>query len=191
MQDGTEKLHCPVMGQSSLKKASYMTVSQRKRKVGVGMEKYYLAIDIGASSGRHILSHMENGKMVLEEIHRFPNGMEESQGQKVWNVDVLFQEIEDGMKKCAELGNDDAVHIDMTMDEYARESQEIFCTMKEIAEAVENISKAVEESANGVTNAAANVDFLVQSIAIVRGQMEENSVVAGNLKEEAAAFINV
>lgn len=95
------------------------------------------------------------------------------------------------MKKCAELGNDDAVHIDMTMDEYARESQEIFCTMKEIAEAVENISKAVEESANGVTNAAANVDFLVQSIAIVRGQMEENSVVAGNLKEEAGAFINV
>ena len=67
------------------------------------MEKYYLAIDIGASSGRHILSHMENGKMVLEEIHRFPNGMEESQGQKVWNVDVLFQEIKDGMKKCAEL----------------------------------------------------------------------------------------
>lgn len=155
------------------------------------MEKYYLAIDIGASSGRHILSHMENGKMVLEEIHRFPNGMEESQGQKVWNVDVLFQEIKNGMKKCAELGNDDAVHIDMTMDEYARKSQEIFCTMKEIAEAVENISKAVEESANGVTNAAANVDFLVQSIAIVRGQMEENSVVAGNLKEEAAAFINV
>lgn len=104
------------------------------------MEKYYLAIDIGASSGRRILSHMENGKMMLEEIHRFPNGMEESQGQKVWNVDVLFQEIKDGMKKCAELGN---------------------------------------------------VDFLVQSIAIVRGQMEENSVVAGNLKEEAAAFINV
>lgn len=69
----------------------------------MGMEKYYLAIDIGASSGRHILSHMENGKMVLEEIHRFPNGMEESQGQKVWNVDVLFQEIKDGMKKCAEL----------------------------------------------------------------------------------------
>lgn len=34
------------------------------------MEKYYLAIDIGASSGRHILSHMENGKMMLEEIHR-------------------------------------------------------------------------------------------------------------------------
>ncbi len=68
------------------------------------MEKYYLAIDIGASSGRHILSHMENGKIVLEEIHRFPNGMVEKQGQKIWDVDVLFGEIKTGMKKCKELG---------------------------------------------------------------------------------------
>lgn len=34
---------------------------------------YYLAIDIGASSGRHILGHMENGKLVMEEIYRFEN----------------------------------------------------------------------------------------------------------------------
>lgn len=68
------------------------------------MEKYYLAVDIGASSGRHILSHMENGKMVLEEIYRFPNGMEEHQGKKTWNVDALFGEIKTGMKKCKELG---------------------------------------------------------------------------------------
>ena len=36
--------------------------------------KYYLAIDIGASSGRHILCHLENGKLCLEEIYRFDNG---------------------------------------------------------------------------------------------------------------------
>lgn len=34
---------------------------------------YYLAIDIGASSGRHILGHMEDGKLVMEEIYRFEN----------------------------------------------------------------------------------------------------------------------
>lgn len=38
---------------------------------------YYLAVDIGASSGRHMLSHLEDGKLVLEEIYRFPNGMTE------------------------------------------------------------------------------------------------------------------
>ncbi|MCM1046556.1 MAG: rhamnulokinase [Candidatus Gastranaerophilales bacterium] len=68
------------------------------------MNQYYLAIDIGASSGRHILAHMEDGRMVLEEVHRFPNGMVEQDGVLVWEVDRLFAEIKAGMKKCKELG---------------------------------------------------------------------------------------
>ena len=67
-------------------------------------KNYYLAVDIGASSGRHMLSHMENGKMILEEIYRFPNGMVEKNGHKVWDVDKLFEEILTGMKKCALAG---------------------------------------------------------------------------------------
>jgi len=67
-------------------------------------KNYYLAVDIGASSGRHMLSHMENGKMILEEIYRFPNGMVEKNGHKVWDVDKLFEEILTGMKKCALVG---------------------------------------------------------------------------------------
>lgn len=74
-------------------KSLMINISNRNRKVVKNMEKYYLAIDIGASSGRHILSHLEDGKMVLEEIHRFPNGMIEKQGQKVWDIDALFEEI--------------------------------------------------------------------------------------------------
>lgn len=85
-------------------KSLMINISNRNRKVVKNMEKYYLAIDIGASSGRHILSHLEGGKMVLEEIHRFPNGMIEKQGQKVWDIDALFEEIKTGMKKCKELG---------------------------------------------------------------------------------------
>ncbi|MCI9336727.1 MAG: rhamnulokinase [Lachnospiraceae bacterium] len=66
--------------------------------------KYYLAIDIGASSGRHILAHLEDGRMVLEEVHRFPNGMVEKDGESVWDVDELFAQIKLGLKKCGELG---------------------------------------------------------------------------------------
>lgn len=62
--------------------------------------QYYLAIDIGASSGRHIISHIENGKLVLEEIYRFPNGMKDIDGKKCWDLDALFCEILFGMKKC-------------------------------------------------------------------------------------------
>ncbi len=68
------------------------------------MGKYYLAIDIGASSGRHILGYLNNGKMELEEIHRFSNGMIDVDGSKCWDTEQLFGEIKAGMKKCAALG---------------------------------------------------------------------------------------
>lgn len=84
--------------------------------------------------------------------------------------------------------NDDATHIDNTMAEYASEAQDILATMMEMTEAIEGISRAVEKSANGVTDAATNIDSLVQSMSTVNGQMEENSTVAKNLKEESAAF---
>ena len=68
------------------------------------MANYYLAIDIGASSGRHILGTIENGKMQLEEIYRFENGMKEIGGQLCWDTEYLFGEIKAGLKKCGELG---------------------------------------------------------------------------------------
>lgn len=68
------------------------------------MEKYYLAVDIGASSGRHMLASMVDGKMHLEEVYRFPNGMDNKDGTLCWDVDRLFSEIKNGLKKCKELG---------------------------------------------------------------------------------------
>ena len=53
------------------------------------MPNYYLAIDIGASSGRHILFWLENGKMHMEEVYRFPNGMEERNGSLCWNYPAM------------------------------------------------------------------------------------------------------
>lgn len=67
-------------------------------------KKYYLAIDIGASSGRHILGYIENNKMVLEEIFRFKNGAEKQGDKLVWNDKALFESIVNGLKKCKELG---------------------------------------------------------------------------------------
>ena len=71
--------------------------------------KYYLAIDIGASSGRHIVSYLENGKMITEEVYRFQNGPEELtayDGKKhlMWTHERLFTEILNGLKKAKEIG---------------------------------------------------------------------------------------
>ncbi len=71
--------------------------------------KYYLAIDIGASSGRHIVAHIENGKMITEEIYRFQNGPEmltayDGEKHLMWTHERLFTEILNGLKKAKEAG---------------------------------------------------------------------------------------
>ncbi len=77
------------------------------------MDKYYLAIDIGASSGRHMLATVVDGKMQLEEVYRFPNGMDNKDGTLCWDVDRLFTEIKNGLKKCKEVGK---VPVSMSID---------------------------------------------------------------------------
>ena len=80
------------------------------------MTEYYLAVDIGASSGRHILGHLEDGRMVLEEVYRFPNGMKETHGHLCWDTDELFSHIKEGMKRCKELGK---LPVSMGIDTWA------------------------------------------------------------------------
>ncbi|MBR5944879.1 MAG: rhamnulokinase, partial [Lachnospiraceae bacterium] len=64
------------------------------------MVKNYLAVDIGASSGRHIIATLDGGKIKLKEIYRFENGMVQRNGHLCWNLDSLFSHIKEGMKKC-------------------------------------------------------------------------------------------
>ncbi len=87
--------------------------------------------------------------------------------------------------------NQDATYIDTAMNEYSKETQSILDTMTEITEAIEGINRAVEESATGVTDAATDIDSLVQSLDTVNSRMKENSTVAKNLKQESEAFANV
>ncbi len=68
------------------------------------MQNYYLAVDIGASSGRHILGYIKDGKIQLEEIYRFENGMVKKDGSLCWEHDKLFAHIKAGLKKCKEIG---------------------------------------------------------------------------------------
>lgn len=66
--------------------------------------KYCLAIDMGASSGRHILGSVENGKLKLEEIYRFENGITDIGGTLCWDIEKLFEEIKNGLKECKNRG---------------------------------------------------------------------------------------
>lgn len=84
------------------------------------MINYHLAIDIGASSGRHILGKIEDGKMVLEEIYRFPNGATKKDGKLVWDTEKLFFHIKEGLKKAKQIGKiPSTVGIDTWAVDYA------------------------------------------------------------------------
>ncbi len=68
------------------------------------MNKYFLAIDIGASSGRHIIGWVENGRMQLKEVHRFENRQLQKNGHLIWDMDNLWKGIIDGLKACKKEG---------------------------------------------------------------------------------------
>ena len=63
--------------------------------------RYYLAFDLGASSGRAILGTVRNGRLELEEIHRFKNYPYEKDGHYFWDFRALLGELETGLKKAA------------------------------------------------------------------------------------------
>lgn len=84
------------------------------------MKTYYLAIDIGASSGRHIVGWLEDGAIKLKEVYRFANGAEKRGGHLWWNAERLAGEVLAGLKAAGEQGFAPAyVGIDTWAVDYA------------------------------------------------------------------------
>ena len=65
---------------------------------------YYLAIDIGASSGRHILGELKGDFLETTEIYRFENGFKEQNGTLIWDIEKLSGDVIAGIKECKALG---------------------------------------------------------------------------------------
>ena len=76
------------------------------------MMKNYLAIDIGASSGRHMLGRVENGKITLEEVYRFTNGQTRRRGHDCWDIDALVASVKAGIDKAMEKAAIESIGID-------------------------------------------------------------------------------
>lgn len=96
--------------------------------------KYCLAIDIGASSGRHILGALRDGQLSIEEIYRFENNLTKSGASLVWDIEHLVLEVKNGIKKCKELGKvPETVAIDtwgvdyVLLDENQKEILPVYC----------------------------------------------------------------
>lgn len=76
------------------------------------MAKNVLAFDFGASSGRAMLAYYANGRIAMEEVHRFSNDPVTVRGTMYWDVLRLFYEIKQGIGKAARAGGFDSIGID-------------------------------------------------------------------------------
>ena len=68
------------------------------------MQPCFLAVDIGASSGRHIVGTVQDGKITLQEVYRFENGVRRENGRLCWNIDALAAEVVNGLKAAHDAG---------------------------------------------------------------------------------------
>lgn len=112
------------------------------------MMTYYLAIDIGASSGRHILGHIENGKLCLEEIYRFDNSIKNENGTLIWDIDSLFRQVKAGISKCGELGK---IPKTVAIDTWGVDYVLLDKNRKEILPAVSYRDSRTEESSKSLS----------------------------------------
>ena len=76
------------------------------------MNRYVLALDLGASSGRAMLAAYDGEKIRLREVHRFSNDPVAKDGRLYWNVPQLMREIEQGMQAAYEIAPYESIAID-------------------------------------------------------------------------------
>lgn len=74
--------------------------------------KNYLAIDIGASSGRHILGTVNDGRINLEEIYRFDNGQVRKNGHDCWDIEKLVASVKAGIDEAISKYEIESIGID-------------------------------------------------------------------------------
>ena len=87
--------------------------------------------------------------------------------------------------------NVDATHVNEVVERFNEQALDLNRLIQYITQAITGIARAVEESANGVTTVAMNTGELVKDINDISHEMESNSEVAGELKEEASVFSNL
>ncbi len=123
--------------------------SKTKKKRGEYMAVCHLAVDIGASSGRHIIGFLEEGKIILKEIYRFENRLVEKNGHLCWDIDNLYEQVLNGIRACGEQGYHPAtMGIDTWAVDYVlvdKEGKRIGDAVSYRDERTDGIREAIEE----------------------------------------------
>ena len=107
------------------------------------MTVYHLAVDIGASSGRHILGYLEDGILKLKEIYRFENRLIEKNGHLCWDIEGLLKHVKEGIAECARRGYSP---VSLGIDTWAVD----FVLLNEKGERISDAVAYRDERTNGI-----------------------------------------
>lgn len=141
-----------------------------------------------ADSSRETASNIQNiNNMVTEAVHELVRNSDEI--VKYINETVLPDY--DGFVQSGRQYREDAVHVNEIVTRFNDMSGGLRTIVAEITESIRGISLAIDESANAVTTAAMNTNDLVEEIAEISKQMEENSAISIQLKQESDRFVNL
>ena len=140
----------------------------------------------------------ENSKNTANNIQTINNMVTVAVKELIKNSNELVDYINnnvlpdyDSLVASGKQYNDDAMHVNDVVGQFNEMASNLSSLVASITEAIDGISTAVEESANGVSTAALNTSELVKEIDMISVEMENNSEVAGKLKEESAVFVNL
>ncbi len=97
----------------------------------------------------------------------------------------------DGFVNSGKQYNEDAVHVNVTVNSFNEMSSKIRKLMTEITDSIRGISTAIDESANGVSSAALNTGDVVKDIVAIASEMDNNKDIADMLGTQARRFTNL
>lgn len=141
-----------------------------------------------ADSSRETASNIQNiNNMVTAAVHELVRNSDEI--VKYINETILPDY--DGFVQSGRQYREDAVHVNEIVTRFNDMSGGLRAIVTEITESIRGISLAIDESANAVTMAAMNTNDLVEEIAQISKQMEDNSSISIQLRQEADRFVNL
>lgn len=141
-----------------------------------------------ADSSRETASNIQNiNNMVTAAVHELVRNSDEI----VKYINEAILPDYDGFVQSGRQYREDAVHVNEIVTRFNDMSGGLRTIVAEITESIGGISRAIDESANAVTTASMNTNDLVEEISHISRQMEENSAISIQLKQESDRFVKL
>lgn len=140
----------------------------------------------------------ESSRTTANNIQTINNMVVEAVKELTGSADQIVSYINDnilpdydGFVNSGKQYNEDAVHVNVTVNSFNEMSSKIRKLMTEITDSIRGISTAIDESANGVSSAALNTSDVVKDIVAIASEMDNNKDIADMLDTQARRFTNL